>query len=289
MSKFKYFSLISLISVFSLSAYSLVDYTDTSETKVRAPKESAKGSSGGSTALIWKSDFSIDTNYEIVEIDTSKVGLMNIGTHFQTPFNVYFDASFWQGKSDGNSYSGNPKLILGFNWFRVGNQSDMASLNLYGGAILKSNSQIASSHTDKIFGIETTKKFGTMGLGIGFDATLVGRPNRATDMSTGAVHRIEVSGGWMATNDIQFELTAENFRIKRSSETDFANRLEKELSFSTISPKLNLQIFNAVNFELGARYPMKKAKSDQNLSQAKLINYHGAYGSSVFAGLNFTL
>jgi hypothetical protein len=52
---------------------------------------------------------------------------------------------------------------------------------------------------------------------------------------------------------------------------------------------MNLQIFPAVNFEFGARFPMKRAKSEQDLGQAKLINNHGTYSSSVFSGLNLSI
>jgi hypothetical protein len=280
---------IGLILVYSVNAFSLVDYSD-SEPATKANMNMAKISNReSSSSLIWKSDFSLETNYELLKINQEKVGLFNIGTHIQTPFNVYFDARYWQASSNLGSSAGNPKLILGFNWLRIGSPSDMAAFNLYGGGMLSSNSPLGSSRTDKIFGIETTKKFGNVGLGIGFELGMSGAPKKSTEMAIGNTQKIEISGGWMATNDIQFEVSAENFKINKNSEFATALSLQKELSYSTLTSKMNLQIFPAVNFEFGARFPMKRAKSEQDLGQAKLINNHGTYSSSVFSGLNLSI
>lgn len=276
---------------FSTNLFALVDYSDSDSSASKTTNTSSMKMSPreSSSALIWKSDFSLETNYELLKINQEKVGLLNIGTHVQTPFNVYFDARYWQANTNTGSSAGNPKLIMGFNWLRLGSQADMASLNLYGGAMLSSNSTLGSSRTDKVFGVETTKKFGNFGLGIGFELSLSGAPKKSTEMAIGNAQKIEISGGWMATNDIQFELSAENFKINKNSENVAANSLQKDLSYSTLTSKMNLQIFPAVNFEFGARFPMKRAKSEQDLANAKLINNHGTYSSSVFSGLNLSI
>lgn len=275
----------------TVSAHALVDYsepvaespTNKSTTKVAAPRAESKSS------LIWKSDFSLTTNYEAVEIDKERAGVLTINTHVQTPFNVFFDLSYWQAQTKAGSQSGNPKFLLGFNWLRFGAPSEEARLDLFGGARLAGSSEIASSRTDKIFGVETTKRFGTFGLGLGYDLTMTGAPKKEADMALGNIHRIAVSGGWMVSNDIQFELEWENFKVNASSDSSRTSRLSQAASFSTLSPKLNLTIVPAVNLEMGARFRTSKPKTEQQLSQAKVFDLHGAYSNSLFAGLSFNL
>lgn len=282
------FLLISL----SFNAYALVDYSETVaepapaanklSTKMQAPKAESR-------SLIWKSDFSLTTNYEAMEINSEKIGVLNLNTHLQTPFNVFMDLSYWRANEKSGSQNGNPKAIIGFNWLRFGSPSDEAKFDIYGGGKFAGTSELASSRTDKIFGLETTKRFGTFGLGIGYEMTLTGDPKKESDMSIGNIHRIAISGGWMVSNDIQFELEMENFKINEASNTTRVNHLNSSVTFSTISPKLNLTIVPAVNLELGARFRTNKPKSNQNLSSAKLFDLHGAYSNSLFAGINFNI
>ena len=289
-------SLFALSFLFSLNAFALVDYSETvadpsKDNKAPTTRSSAQlqPSRSSEKSLIWKSDFSFNTNYEAMEINSEKIGVINLNTHLQTPFNVYLDATYWNAQAKAGSQSGNPKAILGFNWLRFGNPSEEARFDFYGGAKLSGSSELASSRTDKIFGVETTKRFGTFGLGLGYDITLTGTPGKSTDMGIGNINRITISGGWMVSNDIQFELEAENFKINPSNDTSRANHLNQSVSFSTLSPKLNLTIVPAVTVELGARFRMNKPKSTQDLASAKLFDLHGAYSNSLFAGLNLSL
>lgn len=284
-----------LLIIFSINAHALVDYSESvpennknegplnrSATKLEGPRSESK-------SLIWKSDFSFNTNYESREIDAEKIGVINLNTHLQTPFNIYFDISYWNAQNAKGSQSGNPKGIIGFNWLRFGSPSDEARLDIYGGAKLAGSSTLASSRTDKIFGVETTKRFGTFGLGLGFDMTLTGAPKKQSDMSLGNIQRIALSGGWMVSNDIQFEVEVENFKIQQASNSSTANYLEKSVSYSVLSPKLNLNIAPGIGVEMGARFRTNRPKTDQNLASAKLFDLHGAYSNSLFAGLNLSL
>lgn len=289
----KKFLIVSFMIILNQNIHALVDYSDTS---VDSPKSNNKSqirlpeTNNSKSSLIWKSDLSLDTNYEMLEVGNSKVGLVNFDAHLQTPVNIFFDASYWQANSSGPnaSSSGNPKFILGVNWFKVGSPSDEAAVNLSAGMRLKSQSQLASSRDDKIFGVETTKKFGVFGLGLGYEYTMTGDTARSTDIAIGSIQRIEVSSGWIVSNDIQFELSIENFKINPNSSPG-NNRLNQEITFSTIGPKLNLQIFKGVNFELGARYQMKKAQSSQDLVAMKLIDVHALYSNTVYTGLNLSI
>lgn len=289
----KTLSLPIFLFTLSFSAHALVDYSEAiPDSKIPAKNNSAmqlQVPHSESKSLIWKSDFSFNTNYEATEIDSEKVGVFNLNTHLQTPFNIYVDASYWNAQTKSSSQSGNPKVLIGFNWLRFGNPSDEARLDIYGGAKLPGSSLLGSSRTDKIFGVETTKRFGTFGLGLGYDLTVAGSPKKVQDMSIGNINRITISGGWMVSNDIQFEMELENFKINQSSDTSRSNYLMKSISFSTFSPKLNLTIAKGVSLELGARFRTNKPKTDQELASAKLFDLHGAYSNSLFAGLNLNL
>lgn len=292
---------VSCLLLLSYNAYALVDYSEpvaggssSSGSSSKSPSNSSvqkmtRSEGSGGKSLTWKADLSVATNYEAMEVNGVKYGVLNFGTHIQTPMNIYFDASYWNAKSNGASSSGNPKLIVGFNWLRFGSPSDEARVNLYGGVKFSSSSELGSSRTDKIVGAETTKRFGSFGLGVGYDVTLVGKPKNISENAIGNVGRLTVSGGWMVSQDIQFEIEAENFTINQASDTSRANRLREKASFSTLSPKLNLSLAPAVNLELGARFRMKKAKAESNLINAKVFDLHGANANSLFAGLNLTI
>lgn len=276
----------SVLLALSFNAHALVDYSEP-VSEPQSNKVSTKVQSSGSSrqdsksSLIWKSDFSLTTNYEAIEMNNQKAGVLNFNTHVQTPFNVYFDLSYWQAQTKLGSQSGNPKFLLGFNWLRFGSPSEEARLDIYGGARFAGSSELASSRTDKIFGVETTKRFGTFGLGLGYDITMTGTPKKESDMSLGNIHRIAVSGGWMVSNDIQFEVELENFKINPAKDQSRPVHLAEAASFSTLSPKLNLTIVPAVNLEMGARFRTNKPKNEGQLSQAKLFDLHGADRKSV--------
>lgn len=289
-------SLLFSIALFSINAHALVDYSE----QVDAPKgESASPksfqklsrpqSSAGERALSWKADMSLTTNYETMEINGNKYGVINLGTHIQTPANIFFDASYWNASGKEGQSSGNPKLILGFNWLRIGAPSEEARFDIHGGAKLSSSSKLGSSRTDKIVGAETTKRFGTFGLGIGYDMTIVGKPKNIDEKAVGNISRLTLSGGWMVSNDIQFEIEAENFTINQAADSSRANRLTEKASFSTLSPKLNLGLAPAINLEIGARFRMKKPKVEADLLQARVFDLHGANANSLFAGLNLSI
>ncbi len=282
----------------SSNALALVDYSESVDS-APAPKSSASPSGaklmqrmpeskGQQRGLNWKADYSLITNYESIEIEGSKYGVLNVAAHIQTPADLFFEASYWNANGENGSQAGNPRLILGFNWLRLGSPSEEARVNIYGGAKLSSSSQLGSSRTDKIFGAETTKRFGTFGLGIGYEMTLAGQAKRADEKAIGNITRLSLSGGWMVSNDIQFEVEMENFTIAAAK--DLSNGgLGEKVSFSTLSPKLNLGLAPAVNLELGARFRIKKVKEETRLINAGVFDLHGVHSNSLFAGLNLSI
>jgi hypothetical protein len=278
---------------FSFQVLALVDYSDQTNEPPKSQKSITKTnynkieSSGAN-----HSEFSFSSNYEISEIKSEtkaeKTGSINFDLHFQTPYNVFLDGSFWQADYQGKSQLGNPKFILGFNWLKLGNVSDEARLDLMTGMRFSGKSELASSRTDKIFGIETSKRFLNFGIALGYEFTVSGNAKNSSDMEIGNIHRISVSPGWMVSNDIQFEVEAENFKVTEAKDISRSNRLNTPVSFSTLSPKLNLGLSPYINFVLGARFQMQKAPSQLNAT-AKIFDLHGANSNSIFTGLNISL
>lgn len=290
--------LILSVLFISNSGFALVDYSEPVQqaeeqkilnSKASKPTSMASLMNSSSRSMTWKADYSLTTNYESMEIAGEKYGVMNVGFHLQTPFNVFIDSSYWNASGNSGSNSGNPKVILGFNWLKFGNPSEEARLNLFGGMKFASSAKLASSRNDKIVGAETTKRFGSMGLGIGYDLTMAGVSKREEEKSIGNISRIVVSGGWMVSNDIQFEIDIENFTIASDNKSTKANKLNQKVSFSTLSPKLNLGLATAINLELGARFRIKKASEEANLLSANVFDLHGANANSLFAGLNLSI
>ncbi len=287
------------LALVSLNAHALMDYSEpvdaakeeksSSQSSKSYQKMSTPKENGGGRSLTWKADLSLATNYETLEIEGQKYGMINAGLHIQTPVNIFFDASYWTASGSEGTQNGNPKLILGFNWLRFGSPGEEARLDLYGGVKLSSSSKLGSSRMDKIVGAETTKRFGTFGLGLGYDVTLVGLSKNDEEKSIGNINRLTVSGGWMVSNDIQFEIEVENFSINSAKDSSHVNRLTEKASWSTLSPKLNLGLATAVNLEIGARFRMKKPKAESELLQARVFDLHGSNANSLFAGLNFTI
>ncbi len=295
----KYFLvLISFLSLTSSKAFALIDYSESvpvsSETKTannsykKMPEASTK-SAGSSRGLAWKSDLSLTTHYESLEISGQKYGALKFDTHIQTPANVFFNASYWHAQSGKENSSGNPKLVVGFNWLKLGSASDEAKFDIFGGLKLSAKSQLGSSRTDKIVGVETTKRFGTFGLGIGYDLTMTGEASSPSEYGIGNINHIAISGGWMVSPDIQFELELDNFTIGKSKDPNRLNGLIGQANFSTFSPKINLGLAPAVNLEMGARFRIKKAQESANLFGAKVFDLNGANANSLFAGLNLTI
>lgn len=281
---------------FTTNAFALVDYSETvgtpEPTRTSAPAarsmQKLPSNNSGQRGLNWKADYSLITNYESMEFGGEKFGVLNVAAHIQTPADIFFEASYWNASGENGAQAGNPRLILGFNWLRLGSPSEEARFNLYGGAKLSSSSELGSSRTDKIFGVETTKRFGTFGLGLGYEMTLAGAPKRESQTAIGNISRLSVSGGWMVSNDIQFEVELENFSIAKGERAS-GNNLNEKVNFSTLSPKVNLGLAPAVNLEMGARFRIKKAKEDAQLSRAGVFDLHGANSNSLFAGLNLSI
>lgn len=301
--------LIALLVSFAIveNTYALVDYsedveftpknsgadsapsTPTNTVTKKAPKASSQ--SRGASGL-----FSLGAFYESMDVPlegtSGKLNTTHIKGHFQTLYNLYMDLDYRQAETksdalnpDNKTGKGNPQLKLGFNWFDVGGASDKAQINFIGGYSLgQKNSYFATSRDDKIVGVETVKKFADFALGLGFDYRLTGTPKDESEMGVGNIQTLMAHLGWRATPDIAFVLEGSTTQVRASDETARANKLQEDVSFGQLTPKLQLGLSPMIELEMGATFRTKRVK-DSSLVGARLWNITGTYGNSVFAGL----
>ncbi len=296
--------LVPALMMFSFSTFALVDYTPDDES-VNVPtnksvKKITRGSGGSAKNRATQIEFS--TRYEAIKVNTNNgaknggVDLVKGNLLVETPYSVFVGGSYWQASTSDmyatqSSQTGNPEAILGFNWFRTGTDVDLAKVDIYGGYSFKaSNSLFGSSRNDQIFGLHTTKRLSMFAFGLGGEYRKTGNPSNADEIVIGDVTKIEASVGWVATQDIRFSLEASMIKIK-SGNASREKALKNNADFSTLSPKMHLGITPSVELEFGATFRTRKTTVDegQDLMQAKLLNYNGAYGNSMFAGLNISM
>ncbi len=301
-----------IISTFLLtgSAFALVDYSESSapaaptKRKARpikinkspsnslrssAPQRSSAGSSFG--------EFSFGTGYQSNNIEvgdrTGKVDSWHFDGHFQTNYGFYLNASHYMASSESEtlavnsgSQQGNPKALIGFNWLRFGSGADAGTIDIIAGASFgQTGSDFASSRTDKIFGIETTKKIASMVLGFGYEYRITGTPSNTEELTIGNIQKIYAILGWMATPDIRFSFEGGTYKIGEAAGN---NSLEEKTSFGYVAPKVHLGISPFVSLDLGAIFRSKRLKNE-DLVDARLYDLKGAYGSSILAGLSLSM
>lgn len=254
-----------------------------------APQRSSAGSSFG--------EFSFGTGYQSNNIEvgerTGKVDSWHFDGHFQTNYGFYLNASHFLASSESDSLAensgtqqGNPKAILGFNWLRFGSGSDAGTIDIIVGASFgQTGSDFATSRTDKVFGIETTKKMATMVLGLGYEYRITGAPGNSEELAIGNIQKIYAILGWMATPDIRFSFEGGTYKI---GETTGEYSLGEQTSFGYVAPKVHLGLSPVVSLDLGAIFRSKRLKNE-SLVDARLYDLKGAYGSSILAGLSLSL
>lgn len=297
------------IILFSSQAFALVDYSEPtaqapakkrpSRIKInKRPGNSMKASRPSSNSSAGSSigEFSLGTSYQSSNIEIGeKVGKVNawhFDGRFQTNYGFYLSASHYVGSSDSLDLTeeseiqqGNPVAKIGFNWLQFGGGADAGTIDIIAGASFgQSNSDFASSRTDKIFGVETTKKIASMVLGLGYEYRITGSAGEE-EMNIGNIQQMYVVLGWMATPDIRFSLEAGTYKIGLGEGTYF---LDEKTSFGYASPQVHLAISPFVSLDLGAIFRTKRLGNDE-LINARLYDLKGAYGSSLLAGLTMAL
>ena len=149
--------LLWFMAIFSFSAvsYGLVDYgggggdgmespsdeggikmrlkekLETGGAKQNSQKNIKKFSRGESGGKITERAFDFGFNYESLSIKQQNVegtvSILRFMGSIQTPINIFLDFSYYGAKTESQQISedsslqrGNPKLILGFNWLKIG-------------------------------------------------------------------------------------------------------------------------------------------------------------------------
>jgi hypothetical protein len=234
--------------------------------------------------------------------DNSKVALYRTEGHFQTLYNIYFDTSYWYASSSSEEFaalegskSGNPTVKLGLNWLQMGGTTDLAMVNLYGGAMIaQKNAIFASSRTDKIAGIETSKRFHSFVFGLGYELRMTGAPKGEDEMDLGNVHGVKAALGWTVSSDIRFLLEADRYRIlpktyDKGEKNVHPLALDRELVFSHVTAKLFLGIGPFVELAMGARFRTSSPEEDDVPLSARLWDIPSGYGNSIFSSLNISI
>lgn len=286
-------------------AFALVDYSDDDEassSSKKSVKSLGKPSSSTKKSRGAPSLVEFNTKYDSVKVNTNDGGtnggmdIIKTKIFIQTPYNIFFDASYWQASSPDlhatkSSQRGNPEAKVGFNWLKLGTDADAAKVDLYGGYSFRAtNSLYGSSRNDQIFGVHTSKRFADFAIGFGGEYRKSGTPTNSTDLIIGDVTRMHAALGWVATADIRMSLEADMYSV-RAGTGDELRILQNDVSFSTLTPKLHLGLSQFVELELGTSIRTRKpvVTGKQNLLDAKLTDFAGAYGNSMFAGLNISV
>lgn len=292
----------------TFSAFGLVDYTDdnindyqpASPNSVKkivnkpSPKRTSRG--GGAKWL------TLTPFYESLDIRSEKEGSVaftGVDLELRTQSSIYFKGSYYQAASSseeltesGSYTAGNPELLVGINWLDFTGKNDGARFDLIAGARLKeTNGTFASSRNDQIIGLETSKSFQQFVLGLGIHYTLTGTPDREDELSIGNITNYKVALGWFATPDIRFSVETNIYNITEQTNEDISNRLEEEISFSSLSSKVYLGLSPSITLVMGGVFRTDKLDQDRevNYLDARLYGLEGAYGNSLFSSLSFSL
>ncbi|MEK6624700.1 MAG: hypothetical protein AABY86_07020 [Bdellovibrionota bacterium] len=303
--------MIFFVFLFPYTSQALVDYSDESSAAPKrtfTPKNSESSSPSNASRVSTsttstRSDshapliFSFSPRYEVMTIKKSnresKVRATGLEARVNSPWNFHFDMKYAMYSTDDQELSeetgqqkGNPELKIGIDWLDFGGAQDRTTLTLIAGATLAaSNSTLGSSRTDKIAGLETTKRFYSFGLGLGYELHLVGNPKHEEEMEIGNIHHIYGGVDFELSPDIGVGIMADNYNIGAAGGSTRANHLEKKLSFSSIATSLTLRPQGFFALELGARFNTKRVQSPESMANARLWGLPGAYGNTIYTGL----
>ncbi|MBI2520457.1 MAG: hypothetical protein HYV97_08560 [Bdellovibrio sp.] len=305
------FALSSFVFFVPHQSQALVDYSDETSSAPRrtfTPKssESSPASNSGrvSTSTVSARNdnrgplvFSFAPRYEVITVKKStresKVRATGLEARINSPWNFHFDMKYAMYSTDDQELSsesgqqkGNPELKVGIDWLDFGGAQDRTTLTFIAGATLAaSDSTLGSSRTDKIAGLETTKRFYSFGLGLGYELHLVGNPKQEEEMEIGNIHHIYGGFDFELSPDIALGIMADNYSVGAVTGSSRINHLNEKLSFSSVATSLTLRPQGFFAIELGARFNTKRVQSPESLSRARLWGLPGAYGNTIYTGL----
>ncbi len=297
--KFISLKILALLFLFMPSlVYGLVDYSETvpvsqSETQLKKPnKVEKRAAMNASNSLNNGLSLGLSSEFHHQSFsDQAKFNKTIVSVEIETPIDVWFKGSYWQGGASGfvdsslnTTHKGNPELILGFNFLKVGSSQDLSAMDIYAGSELSSSSSLASSRTDQIYGVELSKRFFDMALGLGYELRTTGKSKNNDDYDLGNIQRIKATFGWMVSNDIQFSTDFVTTNIGKGS-GDLG--LGSKVQYSTLAPRLILKLAQFVNFTMGADFLVQRPARDIDTSRLK-INSFAPTGTSLIAGLGLS-
>jgi hypothetical protein len=243
----------------------------------------------------------VQKNKDKEDTQAAKVDLMRFRAFLQTPYNVFLDTSYYMAKSDSDWISpqkksfqqGNPRLALGFNWLKLGSIRERAQFDIYAGMSIKTkNSDFGSSRNDQYGGIRTTKNFHYFVIGLIGELTMMGTPSNHKEAALGNMSRLGGALAWVVSTDITLELEAYRYQISAYGKSGYSGeKVDHNITFAGASPKLLLGLSSNIELMLGGTFKTKNImpRDQRLLVSAKLYDVLGAYGNSIFAGLDFSL
>lgn len=298
-----------IISLSTLNTYALVDYTDPDDTvsaptqrarsvqrvKRRAPRKAKTGGKFLDIMTSFKSQ-RFDVENDQGNIVEEKVSTIQIDGRIQTNYDLYLDFSFpmHSGKvnpeqTETSFQKGNPKALLGMNWLQFGNAERALTMDIYGGAIFSSSSEFASKRTDKIVGLNTSKRFFNFGFGLNYELNLTGSSDDSEEQDIGTIQQLKAQIGWLVSRDIRFVVNANTVKISKSTDQGRSNRLEQDIKYAYIKPEVILTLSPGIDLHMMATFQSRRPKTELVSTDAKLWSLEGFYGNSLAAGLNFSI
>ena len=306
--------LILFLLFLNRKAFSLVDYTDDDQRsfkprKARAAAPARKSvksvaapqarSKGSSSSVLSMMDFSTEYKSTGLDLNTGRatVSTLAFNGHIKTPYNLFIDFSYGMHSSDndylahtGQYQSGNPEISIGLNWLTFGSRADLTTIDFIAGyRFAEEDSSFATSRDDKIIALETTKRFHSFVLGLGYKVDLTGAPSIESEQDIGNISRVYAKLGLEVSADIKFLVEAQKVTISENSISTHSLALQEDKSFGIISPSLILGLTPMINMRLGGVFRTKRLENIDALTSARLYTVDGIYGNSLVAGLNINL
>ncbi len=299
--------MIRIILFFSLSfpfcyVSAIVDYTENEKGINRSlTAQEFSNSEASSSAL---KAFQTTLGYRQAKINTdentSTVDFLDVSGHFQTN-HIYFDLYYWTAKAQSQGFlknekafqKGNPKGLVGINWFKTESTEQKTSIDIFlGGTLGEKKSALAFSRNDKHYGIKTIKYFGPVFLNIIYTHTETGRPKRKNEMGIGPIQSIEGVLYWERPR-VSFALESGVYRVNPLEGDAFDEgrghlRLKEKISFSYLGPYMIFKMRNRVHLKLGVVFKTQ-GSDDNSLISAKIYGLKGSYGDSFSVKLNYFL
>lgn len=299
-------AILPFILLLGHQGHALVDYTPPAERSAapapnviqrQAPRQAR---SSGPTSY----SFRLGTQFDSLKVNTEersdKFSFLRVNAQMLTSYDLFLDVSYWGSSSEaiplltGSSevesksfHHGNPKVLLGLNWIEFGQGPSAGGLDLYAGSSVRApkSSDFGSSRNDMIVGVLTSKRFHAVALGLGYQVTLTGTPNKEEELAIGNIHRLTASVGFRPNPETQFILEGSTYRIGESEKADRMLNLREVESFSTITPSFLINIGPALSLRLGATFRTNRPSQSDSLLQARLFDMPGLFGNVLFFGL----